>query len=250
MSERKEWIAGPHAVESALRNDPDNVRRVLLADGAKDGRLNKLAEAAHRAGLRTERQPRRELDRLSGGANHQGALAEYRAAKTRGEDELFAHLETIDGPPLLLVLDGVQDPHNLGACLRTADAAGVHAVVVPKDKSAGLTPAARKVSAGAADSVGLFQVTNLARTLRGLQEVGLWLVGTAGEAQHDLYQSKLQGPMALVMGAEGKGLRRLTREACDELIKIPMVGQVESLNVSVATGVCLYEIVRQRRALK
>jgi 23S rRNA (guanosine2251-2'-O)-methyltransferase len=148
------------------------------------------------------------------------------------------------------VLDGVQDPHNLGACLRTADAAGVHGVIVPKDKSAKLTPAARKVSAGGADSVPLYQVTNLKRVLTALQEAGIWLVGAAGEADHDLFQCKLAGPMALVMGAEGKGLRRLTREACDELISIPMVGQVESLNVSVATGVCLFEILRQRRLLK
>jgi 23S rRNA (guanosine2251-2'-O)-methyltransferase len=146
------------------------------------------------------------------------------------------------------VLDGVTDPHNLGACLRSADAAGVHALVVPKDKSANLTPTARKVACGAAETVPLIQVTNLARTLRNLQEEGVWVIGTAGEAEQLLYDVRLVGPMALVMGAEGKGMRRLTREVCDELIKLPMAGSVSSLNVSVATGVCLYEVVRQRIA--
>ena len=149
--------------------------------------------------------------------------------------------------PFLLVLDGVTDPHNIGACLRTADAAGVHAVIVPKDKSAGLTATARKVACGAAESVPLIQVTNLSRTLKHLQDKGVWVIGTAGEAEQLIYQVDLKGPTALVMGAEGKGMRRLTREHCDQLVKLPMAGAVSSLNVSVATGVCLYEIVRQRQ---
>jgi len=244
---RGEWLHGAHAVESALRNDPANLRRVLLAEGAAERRLQKLRELAERAGVAVELRARRELDRLSGGANHQGALADYRAPAALGEEALFAHLDGLAAAPLLLVLDGVQDPHNLGACLRSADAAGADAVIVPRDRAASLTPAARKVAAGAADSLGLYRVTNLARCLRALRERGIWLVGAAGEADETLFDSDLRGPLALVMGAEGSGLRRLSREACDHLVAIPLCGQVQSLNVSVAAGVCLYEALRQRR---
>jgi 23S rRNA (guanosine2251-2'-O)-methyltransferase len=160
-------------------------------------------------------------------------------------DEL---LERTEGPPLILVLDGVTDPHNLGACLRTADAAGALAVIVPKDKSATLTPVVRKVACGAAEVIPLVAVTNLARTLEKLQQRGLWVVGTAGEAEQEIYQQDLTGPLVMIMGAEGKGMRRLTREHCDFLVKLPMAGSVSSLNVSVATGVCLFEAVRQRQA--
>lgn len=203
--------------------------------------------AAEKAGVRPQPAARETLDRLSGGVAHQGIVLRVEPASPLDESDLEGLLSTLDGPPLLLVLDGVQDPHNLGACLRSADGAGVHAVIVPRDRACGLTPAARKVASGAAESVPLVQVTNLARTLRGLQQQGIWLVGLAGEAEQELYAVGLDGPLALVLGAEGHGLRRLTRELCDYLVRLPMLGAVDSLNVSVATGVCLYEALRQRR---
>jgi len=174
-------------------------------------------------------------------------VVEVPAAETGGERQLDDFLHTLRSPALLLVLDGVTDPHNLGACLRTADAAGVQAVILPKDRSAGLTPVVRKVACGAAEHLPVFAVTNLARALRTLQAAGLWVYGAAGEAEKSLYDVDFTGSVALVLGAEGSGLRRLTREHCDALVKIPMTGSVESLNVSVATGVLLYEVVRQRR---
>ena len=163
-------------------------------------------------------------------------------------EDILSEAERNDESPFLLILDGVTDPHNLGACLRNADAAGVQAIVVPKDKAARITATVRKVAVGAAETVPLVQVTNLARTMKQLQQMGVWIIGTAGETDTCLYDVKLDGPMALVMGAEGKGMRRLTREHCDQLVKLPMAGSVSSLNVSVATGICLFEIVRQRRA--
>ncbi len=193
-----------------------------------------------------------QLDRLADGERHQGvdrrARAARRAIPRRSSRRRSKSLG--DAPPLLLVLDGVTDPHNLGACLRSADAAGVAAVIVPRDRAVGLTPVVRKVAAGAAETVPLVQVVNLARTLRELKERGVWLVGTADDAARTLYDVDLSGPTALVLGSEGEGMRRLTREACDELVSIPMAGAVESLNVSVATGVALFEAVRQRRGRK
>jgi 23S rRNA (guanosine2251-2'-O)-methyltransferase len=190
---------------------------------------------------------RRELDEWAEGV-HQGVVAEVSPSQVWGEAMLEELLDRREGPPLLLVLDGVTDPHNLGACLRTADAAGALAVIVPKDKSATLNATVRKVACGAAEVIPLVAVTNLARTLEKLQQRGLWLVGTAGEAEQELYQQDLTGPTVLIMGAEGKGMRRLTRDHCDYLVKLPMSGSVSSLNVSVATGVCLFEAVRQRQA--
>ena len=175
-------------------------------------------------------------------------MAAVSESREWSEDDLLAMLSGSDKPPFLLILDGVTDPHNLGACLRTADAVGVQAVVVPKDKSASLSPTVRKVACGAAETVPLVRVTNLARFMRTIRDDGVWLIGTAGEADNTLYQADFTGPVALVMGAEGKGMRRLTREHCDLLINIPMLGHVDSLNVSVATGVCLYEALRQRLA--
>ena len=188
------------------------------------------------------------LEQLAGGERHQGVAAELVPRAADPETLLEEALESVTGAaPLLLVLDGVTDPHNLGACLRSADAAGVAAVIVPRDRAAGLTPVVRKVAAGAAETVPLVQVVNLARTLRDLRDRGVWLVGTADDAPRTLYDVDLRGPTTLVLGSEGEGMRRLTREACDELVSIPMAGAVESLNVSVATGVALYEAVRQRR---
>ena len=242
-----ELVYGLHAVDAVLRRQPDTVNRVWVQAGRKDKRIGAITSLAGNQGVAVETLSREELDRKVSG-RHQGVVAEV-AASARSWDEaaLWTLLEELTQPPLILVLDGVTDPHNLGACLRSADAAGVNAVVVPKDKSADLTPTVRKVACGAAEVIPFVRVTNLARTLEGLKERGIWLYGAAGEAESSLYDCDLTGPAALIMGAEGAGLRRLTREACDHLVKLPMAGSVSSLNVSVATGVCLFEVVRQRR---
>ncbi len=241
------WVYGLHAVAALLQRAPERVREVVLQEGRGDARIQALVEEAHTAGLPVTRCPRAELDERYPEWTHQGALLRCRESAPLSEHDLPALLEGV-AEPLVLVLDGVQDPHNLGACLRTADAAGVTAVVAPRDKAVSLTPVVRKVACGAAETVPFVVVTNLARTLRSLGDAGLWIIGTAGEADADLYQADLTGPVALVLGAEGKGMRRLTREHCDRLISIPMFGSVSSLNVSVATGVCLFEALRQRRA--
>ena len=222
----------------------------LWVDVARhDRRLQEIVDAAKAQGIVLHRVDRETLDRLAGGANHQGAIAAVAAPAAQDEAGLYALLDGRDHPPFLLVLDGVQDPHNLGACLRSADAAGVDAVIAPRDRAVGLTPVACKVASGAAETVPFFQVTNLARTLETLRDDHrLWIVGTAGEAETLLYDADLRGPLALVMGGEEKGLRRLTREHCDLLVRLPMAGTVASLNVSVATGVCLFEAARQRRS--
>lgn len=242
----QEYIFGWHAVESVLKREPERVQQVWIQTGRQDRRVRAITGTLDDHGVPWQVVHRRELDERVSGV-HQGIVAAVAPGKEWSEGDLMAMLESAQQPPFLLVLDGITDPHNLGACLRTADAAGVQAVVVPRDKSASLTPVARKVACGAAETVPLVRVTNLARCLRSLQELGVWLVGTAGEADTSLYQADLKGPLAIVMGAEGRGMRRLTREHCDLLVSIPMHGQVDSLNVSVATGVCLYEAVRQRR---
>ncbi|HEX5648306.1 MAG TPA: 23S rRNA (guanosine(2251)-2'-O)-methyltransferase RlmB [Steroidobacteraceae bacterium] len=243
---------GIHAVRALLTRHPHRVRQLWLGEGRESAaRLQELRELALAAGVTTHAAGADELDRLTGGERHQGAVVDVIPRAGDPETQLEEALEALgDTPGLLLVLDGVTDPHNLGACLRSADAAGVAAVIVPRDRAAGLTPVVRKVAAGAADNVPLIAVVNLARTLRELKERGLWLVGAADEAQRTVYDVDLTGPTVLVMGSEGEGMRRLTREACDELVSIPMAGAVESLNVSVATGVALFEAVRQRRALR
>ncbi|WP_305856265.1 23S rRNA (guanosine(2251)-2'-O)-methyltransferase RlmB [Balneatrix alpica] len=245
MSQEFEWVFGLHAVQTLLKREANRIKLLLVQQGRRDQRMEALLGLAAEQGIKVKQAPRQELDTLVEGV-HQGVLAQVELQKPRNENWLENYLDQLQQPPFLLVLDGVTDPHNLGACLRTADAAGVQAVIAPKDKSAPLTAAAVKVACGAAQSVAYVQVTNLARTLRNLQERGIWLVGTAGEAEQSLHQAKLTGPLALVMGAEGSGMRRLTRECCDHLVSIPMAGEVSSLNVSVATGVCLFEAVRQR----
>jgi len=240
-------VAGIHAVRSAIKHGKNQVDQLWLDLSRKDKRLHELEVEAKQLGIRVSRTQKKVLDDMSPDVNHQGAVAQVKAPSSLGEKQLYGLLDEIDGPVLLLVLDGVTDPHNLGACLRSADAAGVNAVIAPKDKSAGLTPVACKVASGAAETIPYVQVTNLARTLDKLKnEYNIWLIGTAGEAEASLYDIDLKGNLAVVMGAEGKGMRRLTREACDALVKLPMQGSVESLNVSVATGVCLFEAVRQR----
>ena len=240
-------IFGLHAVRTLLQQRPERALLLILQKGREDARINELVQLAQSRSIKTEWRDARELDRLAGNERHQGACLQVRSAGALGEGALDDLLDAVTAPPLLLVLDGVQDPHNLGACLRTADAAGVTAVIVPKDRAAGLSATVRKVASGAAESVPLIQVTNLARTLRWLKEREIWIVGTDDQAPHSLYESKLTGPLAIVLGAEGTGLRRLTREHCDVLVSIPMRGVVESLNVSVAAGVLLYEALRQRQ---
>ncbi|MFP1743220.1 23S rRNA (guanosine(2251)-2'-O)-methyltransferase RlmB [Lonsdalea quercina] len=240
-----EIIYGIHAVKALLERDPQRFLEVFILKGREDRRLQPVIAELESNGIAVQVANRQWLDSKVEGAVHQGIIANVKPGRQFQENDLPELLATLDAP-FLLVLDGVTDPHNLGACLRSADAAGVNAVIVPRDRSAQLNATAKKVACGAAESVPLIRVTNLARTLRLLQEHNVWIVGTAGEADHTLYQSKLTGPMALVMGAEGEGMRRLTREHCDELISIPMAGSVSSLNVSVATGVCLFEAVRQR----
>ena len=243
MSEQ--WIAGINAVAAALEHDPKQIAEVLMEQRAKNPRLADIAQAAKAAGVSVRQVPPDALARVSAGVRHQGVAANLSVQQNLGEgdlDELLGRLEN----PLLLVLDGVQDPHNLGACLRSAEAAGVHAVIVPRDRAVGITPVVRKAAAGAADRIPLIRVTNLARTMKSLRDAGVWIVGLAGEADKSLYQMDLKGPIAIAMGGEGDGLRRLSREHCDFLARIPMRGSVESLNVSVATGVALFEALRQR----
>jgi 23S rRNA (guanosine2251-2'-O)-methyltransferase len=245
MSDNQAWVVGLHAVKSALQKS--GVAEQLLVDSKRrDGRIREILELAQTAGVPCLRLPDKVLNERVPGDNHQGVALRVRQRQTQDEPYLKALLKRLDKPPFLLVLDGIQDPHNLGACLRCADGAGVHAVVAPRDRSVALTPTVRKVASGAAETVPFIQVSNLVRTLKWLKAEGIWLVGTAGEATQSLYRTDLNGALALVMGGEGKGMRRLTREQCDLLVKLPMAGSVESLNVSVASGIVLYEAVRQR----
>lgn len=247
MPARTGHVYGLHAVTSLLARRPAEVTGLMLAEGAADARLAPLLEAAAVAGISVKRIPRKELNQRFPGARHQGVVASLATATPElTEKGLPDFLAALAEPAFLLVLDGVQDPHNLGACLRTADAAGVHAVILPRDRAAGITPVVHKVACGAVESVPVCFVTNLARTLRQLRDAGIWVYGASDAAQQDLYATELAGPLALVLGGEGKGLRRLTAELCDFLIAIPMAGQVESLNVSVAAGVLLFEARRQR----
>jgi 23S rRNA (guanosine2251-2'-O)-methyltransferase len=240
------WVFGLHAVRTLLQRHADKIGQLMIVRGREDTRMNEVLKLAREQQVRVEFRSAQELDQLANGERHQGVIAKLQKVENLGEGALDDILDQAGAAPFVLVLDGVTDPHNLGACLRTADAAGVHAVIVPRDRAAGLSPVVRKVAAGAAETVPLIQVVNLARTLRWLKDRGIWIVGTDDEADLPLQQAKLTGPLAVVMGAEGSGMRRLTREHCDALLSIPMRGVVESLNVSVATGVLLYEALRQR----
>jgi 23S rRNA (guanosine2251-2'-O)-methyltransferase len=246
-----ETVYGLHAVEALLRQDPSRLQRLLVQRGRDDRRVAALLELAAAAGVSVERRRRDVLDELADG-RHQGVVAQL--TESGGSRDLrWSEAQLLDAVQhsddlLLLVLDGVTDPHNLGACLRSADAAGATAVITPRDKSADITPVVRKVASGASETVPLVRVTNLARCLQSLQDAGVWVYGAAGEASGSLYDADLSGPLALVMGAEGRGLRRLTREHCDHLVGLPMAGSVSSLNVSVARGICLFEARRQRLA--
>jgi len=244
----KQWIAGINAVSAAVEHDAENVREVLIEAGAKNPRITEIEAQARRKDIDVRRVATQALDGVVGNLRHQGVVARYAAAKTYSEGDLQGLVEAAEGKALVLVLDGVQDPHNLGACLRSAAAAGATAVIFPKDKAVQVNATVRKTSAGAADSIPVIPATNLSRTLRDLQQMGVWIYGLAGEADASFWSVDLRGNVALVLGGESDGLRRLTRENCDQLVKIPMPGggDVESLNVSVASGVTLFEAVRQR----
>lgn len=242
-----ERVFGLHAVQALLDRHPKRIKRLLLQAGRLNERQQAVLALAERQGVALQRVAGDELDAQAEGV-HQGVVAEVVPSQLWSEEMLGHMLDRLEGTPLLLVLDGVTDPHNLGACLRSADAAGAHAVIVPRDRSASLNPTVRKVACGAAETVPLVAVTNHSRTLKQLKQRGLWVVGTAGEADQLIYDVDFTVPSIIIMGAEGAGMRRLTREHCDYLAKLPMAGSVSSLNVSVAAGICLFEAVRQRGA--
>jgi 23S rRNA (guanosine2251-2'-O)-methyltransferase len=237
-------LFGFHAVTVRLKTAPQSIRELHVDAARRDQRMRQFLERAQEAGVKLVESDDERLQRLTGTHRHQGVVARVDpVAQAKSLDDL---LDAVEGPPLLLVLDGVTDPHNLGACLRVADGAGVHAVIAPKDHAVGINATVAKVASGAAETIPYFMVTNLARTLGELKERDIRIVGLAEEAPASLYEADLRGPTALVMGAEGPGMRQLTKKNCDELVRLPMQGAVESLNVSVAGGICLYEAVRQR----
>ncbi|HWP13834.1 MAG TPA: 23S rRNA (guanosine(2251)-2'-O)-methyltransferase RlmB [Ramlibacter sp.] len=237
-------LFGFHAVGVRLKTAPQSIIEIYVDPARRDARMRQFLERVAQAGARLIEADGVRLAKLAGSHGHQGVAARVQAVP--GAHSLDDLLDEVEGPPLLLVLDGVTDPHNLGACLRVADGAGAHAVIAPKDHAAGINATVAKVASGAAETVPYFMVTNLARTLGELKERSIWCIGASDEAPKTLYQADLKGPVALVLGAEGTGMRQLTRKSCDELVSIPMRGAVESLNVSVASGVCLYEALRQR----
>jgi 23S rRNA (guanosine2251-2'-O)-methyltransferase len=237
-------VFGFHAVLARLRADPSSVLELFVDETRHDARIRDVAAQAERAGVKVMKVPTKRLDGFYGGGRHQGVVA--RVAIKTPSHSLDEILEQVQGPPLLLLLDGVTDPHNLGACLRVANAAGVHAVVAPKDRAAGISAAVSKVASGAAEATPYIMVTNLARTIDELKEREIWVVGTDERAEQSIYQANLPEAIAWVLGAEGEGMRRLTREKCDLLVRIPMAGAVGSLNVSVAAGICLFDSARRR----
>ncbi|MFT2109515.1 23S rRNA (guanosine(2251)-2'-O)-methyltransferase RlmB [Marinomonas sp. 2405UD68-3] len=245
-----EWVYGIHAVENLLVQQPEKVKEVRFQEGRDDKKIKRLTTLCREQKVTHSIVPRKDIDKLfttnKERVVHQGAAALAEVTKAGEEADLHKLVGSLEEPALIVILDGITDPHNLGACLRSAEAAGAHALVMPKDKSAPLNATVSKVACGAAESLPVFSVTNLARTMKKLQDQGVWIFGTAGEATQTIYEHDLTISSAIVMGAEGDGMRRLTREQCDYLVNLPMAGVVSSLNVSVATGVCLYEVVRQR----
>ena len=242
-------LFGLHSVQAALDYSPNKIHKAWVDTGRQDKRLTQAIDNLLDLGIEPEKVDRKKLDRLAENNNHQGIVIEVEMPGELSESDLKTAVETLTETALFLVLDNVQDPHNLGACLRTSDATGVHGVIITTDNATGITPTVCKVASGAAETVPVYQVTNLARTLRWLKGEGLWIMGAAGETAQTIYSTDFSVPMALVVGTEGKGLRRLTKEQCDVLVSVPMLGKVESLNLSVATGVLLYEAVRQRLLL-
>ena len=240
-------LFGFHAVGVRLKTAPQSIIEIYFEPTRRDQRMRQFLDRVKEAGVRLIEADGLRIAKLAGSQGHQGVAARvHEVEQARSLDDLLEQLEVANIPPLLLVLDGVTDPHNLGACLRVADGAGAHAVIAPKDHAVGIKATVAKVASGAAETMPYFMVTNLARTLNELKERNIWIIGTSGDAPKTLYEVDLKGPVALVLGAEGPGMRQLTRKTCDELVGIPMKGAVESLNVSVASGVCLYEALRQR----
>ena len=246
----KTTLHGIHAVQTAIEHDASHIICLWVDTQQRNKRLAQIIAHAKQAQIQVHHADSRQLEQLAKTNRHQHVVAEYKKLDSYSEADLFDLLTELEEPPLLLILDGVTDPHNLGACLRTAEASGVHAVIIPKDNSVGLTPTVRKVASGAAELIPLIQVTNLARTMAVLKDAGVWIMGTSDKADNDIFEQDFTGSMALVMGAEGVGIRRLTEKQCDYLLSIPMKGKISSLNISVATGVCLYEAVRQRKMIK
>lgn len=245
----KNYLCGFHAVDALVNSKPKRILQIWFDRERSDRRVGKLIESVNAKGIQIVYRTKKELDDLAKGVRHQGVIAECRPINMRSENELEQFLDTIVEAPLLLVLDDVTDPHNFGASLRCADGAGAHAVIVPRDKSCGLTPVVHRVASGAAQVVPIFEVKNLARCLDNLKKNGFWVTGAIEQAPTSLYQADFKGPTVIVLGAEGRGMRRLTKEFCDQLVYIPMRGSVASLNVSVATGILLYEVQRQRSQL-
>jgi len=243
------YIHGLHAINALLSANHECIKQLFVDNKRSDKRIQEIIQDAERLGVCLIYKARDELDQLANKGNHQGVVAQCELPKAKQEHFLDTLLENPHHPLLFLILDGVQDPHNLGACLRTADATGVDAVIIPKDRSVSITSTVVKVASGAAYTVPLVSVTNLSRTMIQMQDAGVWFVGTDGASSQTLYELNLTGPIGIVMGAEGSGMRRLTKEKCDYLVQLPMQGTVESLNVSVATGVCLFEVLRQRAQL-
>lgn len=239
------FIHGFHAILAKLRHQPQAILEIFIAADRQDARSRDLLKHAEQHALRVHPVDAARLEGMAGGGRHQGVVARVAESRYVALDDV---LDTLEEPPFLLILDGIQDPHNLGACLRVADAAGAHAVIAPKDRAVGLTQSAIKVASGAAEAVPYITVTNLARTLRELKERGIWIIGADASAETDLYTAAWPQATAWILGAEGGGMRRLTREHCDQLLALPMLGSVQSLNVSVAAGICLYEARRRMRA--
>lgn len=242
------YIYGINAVQTLIDHSPNDIEQLVIGQ-KKSGRIRELIEQAENSNIDISMVDPNVLQNLVGDVIHQGVVAKCKMPTVKGEKELISILESAKPPYLFLLLDQVQDPHNLGACLRSADACGVNAVIAPKDGSSPLSATVIKVSSGAALSVPYIQVTNLVRCMQLLQEYGVWLVGASGNATQTIYETELSGSLGIVMGSEGKGLRRLTESHCDYLVRLPMAGIVESLNVSVATGVCLFEVVRRMKAI-
>ena len=241
----KHFLYGFHPIVSLL-SSPEKIETIYLQKGRNDQRAKDVIALAEKQNVMIKKTALAELNEMTQSTNHQGIVAELRGISHLSESDLPTLLEALTHPALILILDGVQDPHNLGACMRSANAASVDMIITPKDKAVGLTPVVRKVASGAAEITPFVQVTNLARTIRYLKEQGVWVYGTSDQAEQSLYDMKLSGPIAWVLGSEGTGMRRLTQDLCDELVKIPMKGTVNSLNVSVATGVVLFETIRQQ----
>lgn len=247
--QKEDWVYGIHVVQTFLEQSPERILELVLLETRHDKRIEDIQKLAKEAGIASRVVTKKQIEVFAEeGVSHQGVAARIRLKNNYSEHELMTLIATLKTPAFLLVLDNIQDPHNLGACLRTADAAGVHAVIIPKDRSAKISGSVRKVASGAAESIPIVEVTNLVRCLEALKKEGVWILGATAEHSESLYQTDLKGPIAMVFGAEGTGMRRLTAETCDTLMRIPMFGVVKSLNVSVAASICMYEALRQRQA--